>query len=88
LLVTESYRLEGHYAGEPEVYRSRAEVEEHRRLEPIGRFRKYLITEERAGQAELDAVDAEIRQEIADAVRFAKESPEPVPATAMDYIYA
>ncbi len=28
LLVTESYRFDGHYAGEPEVYRERAEVDE------------------------------------------------------------
>jgi len=41
LLVTESYRFEGHYVGEPEVYRTRAEVEEHRKLDPIRRFRKY-----------------------------------------------
>ena len=42
LLVTDSYRFEGHYAYEPEVYRTRAEVEEHRKLDPIPRFRKYL----------------------------------------------
>ena len=29
LLVTECYRLEGHYAGEPEVYCSRDEVKEY-----------------------------------------------------------
>ena len=31
LLVTESYRMEGHYAGEPEVYRKKAEVAEYRK---------------------------------------------------------
>ncbi len=88
LLVTEAYRFEGHYAGEPEVYRDRAEVQEYRKKDPIPRFRKYLIKEEKASQSELDDVDAEIRQEMADAVKFAQESPQPDPATAMDYIYA
>ncbi len=88
LLVTEAYRFEGHYAGEPEVYRTRAEVEEYRKKDPIPRFRNYLINGNKASSAELDAIDDEIRQEIAAAVQFAKESPPPDPATAMDYIYA
>jgi pyruvate dehydrogenase E1 component alpha subunit len=88
LLVTESYRFEGHYAGEPEVYRTRAEVNEYRKKDPIPRFHDWLIREGHADPAELDAIGAEIKEEIAEAVRFAKQSPEPDPSTAMDYIYA
>ncbi len=39
-------------------------------------------------QTELDGIDQEVKQEIAEAVQFAKDSPAPDPATAMDYIYA
>lgn len=88
LLVTESYRIEGHYAGEPEVYRPRGEVEEYRKKDPIPRFRHYLLDSGHAAQAELDGIDAEIQQEMAEAVQFAKDSPTPDPSTAMDYIYA
>jgi TPP-dependent pyruvate/acetoin dehydrogenase alpha subunit len=88
LLVTESYRIEGHYAGEPEVYRSREEVAEYRKKDPIPRFRDHLIQEEKASQAELDQIDAEVKQEMVDAVKFAQESPQPDPSTATDYIYA
>ena len=88
LLVTEAYRFEGHYAGEPEVYRERAEVDEWREKDPIPRFRNELIQAEAASQAELDTIDAEVKQEMAEAVEFAKQSPQPDPATAMDYIYA
>jgi TPP-dependent pyruvate/acetoin dehydrogenase alpha subunit len=88
LLVTESYRFEGHYAYEPEVYRTRAEVEEHRKLDPIPRFHKYLVENDKASSDELNAIATEIKQEIADAVQFAKAGSPPDPATAMDYIYA
>jgi len=88
LLVTESYRFEGHYAGEPEVYRDRAEVQEWRKKDPIPRFRKYLLDNGVATESEVAAIEAEIKQEIAEAVKFAQESPQPDPATAMDYIYA
>ena len=87
LLVTESYRFEGHYAGEPEVYREREEVLEYRKKDPIPRFKKYLVEKKIAGNDVLDAVDGQVKQEIVDAVQFAKESPEPDPRTAMDYIY-
>ncbi|MGQ9502350.1 MAG: thiamine pyrophosphate-dependent dehydrogenase E1 component subunit alpha [Anaerolineae bacterium] len=88
LLVTESYRFEGHYAGEPEVYRDRAEVQEWRKKDPIPRFRNYLLEQGIASEDELAAIEAEVKREIADAVKFAQESPQPDPATAMDYIYA
>lgn len=88
LIVTEAYRFEGHYAGEPEVYRNRSEVEEYRKYDPIPRFRTYLLDNGKATATELDADEAEMKQEITDAVKFAKESPAPDPSTAMDYIYA
>jgi TPP-dependent pyruvate/acetoin dehydrogenase alpha subunit len=88
LLVTESYRFEGHYAGEPEVYRDRTEVQEYRKNDPIPRFRKELIEKKVANEDELKAIDNEIKQEMDEAVRFARESPEPDPSTAMDYIYS
>jgi TPP-dependent pyruvate/acetoin dehydrogenase alpha subunit len=88
LLVTECYRFEGHYAYEPEVYRTRAEVEEHRKLDPIPSFRKYLVDNGRASMNEVNAIDAEIKQEMVDAVQFAKSSAPPDPSTAMDFIYA
>jgi len=88
LLVTESYRLDGHYAGEPEVYRSRAEVEGFWKLEPLRRFRTHLVEHGIASSELLDSLEGEIKQEIEQAVQYAKESPDPDPATAMDYIYA
>jgi TPP-dependent pyruvate/acetoin dehydrogenase alpha subunit len=88
LLVTEVYRFEGHYAGEPEVYRSREEVQAYRQRDPIPQFRAHLIDSGTAGFSELDGIEAQVEQETAEAVRFARESPPPDPATAMDYIYA
>jgi TPP-dependent pyruvate/acetoin dehydrogenase alpha subunit len=88
LLVTECYRIEGHYAGEPEVYRTRAEVDEWRKKDPIPRFYHSLVEQGVADAGKLDGIVAEVRQEMVDAVEFAKASPMPDPSTAMDYIYA
>lgn len=88
LLVTECYRIEGHYAGEPEVYRNRAEVDEYRKKDPILRFYHYLVDNNLTTAQELDGINVAIRQEMVDAVQFAKSSPQPDPSTALDYIYA
>jgi TPP-dependent pyruvate/acetoin dehydrogenase alpha subunit len=88
LLVTEAYRLEGHYAGEPEVYREQVEVQEYWKKDPIPRFRQELLSRKQATRSELTAIDAKTKQEIAAAIRFAQESKPPDPATAMEYIYA
>ena len=44
--------------------------------------------EEKIEENELDRIDREIKQELAEAVEFAKRSPAPDPNTSMDYIYA
>ena len=58
LLVTETYRIEGHYAGEPQVYRERSEVDAWRQKDPIARFRQHLIEDGGVTTQELDAIDA------------------------------
>lgn len=88
LLVTEAYRFEGHYAGEPEVYRERDEVKDQRVNDPIPSFRSRLLEESVATEQELDDLAQSVKDEISNAIQFAKDSPEPDPATAMDYIYA
>jgi pyruvate dehydrogenase E1 component alpha subunit len=88
LIVTESYRIEGHYAGEPEVYRDRSEVEDNRKKDPIPRFRAELLKRKPKLAATLGQIDAEVKAEIDEAIEFARASAEPDPATAMDFIYA
>jgi pyruvate dehydrogenase E1 component alpha subunit len=88
LLVTECYRVEGHYAGEPEVYRTREEVNEQRKNDPIPRFADYLVANGFATEAQIAGIGAAIQQEMVAAIEFAKASPMPDQSTAMDYIYA
>lgn len=88
LLVTECYRVEGHYAGEPEVYRTREEVNRvMEESDPIPHFRARLAKEKAVDEAALARVDGEIDEEIAAAVKFALDSPEPDPKLAYEYIY-
>lgn len=83
-----TYRFRGHSLADPEVYRSKEEVEAHRHDDPITRFRDKLVAEAVTSEAELDQIDAEVSDEMEAAVRFADESPVPDPSTLTDHIYA
>lgn len=63
-------------------------MEEFWKQEPIGRFTNYLKVNSIAEEDELKKIDEEEEQRMQDAIQFAKDSPEPDPATAEEYIYA
>jgi len=75
LVEAKTYRWEGHYRGDPEVYRSRDEVAEWRKQrDPITRICGYLLKEKVLTEEQLRAIEAEVQEEIEDAVRFAESS--------------
>ena len=55
LIVAKTYRQRGHYEGDPMVYRSRAEMDEWKRLDPVPAFRARLISEFGVSEADIAA---------------------------------
>ena len=82
-----TYRYEGHSMGDPLRYRTKDEVEKWREDDPIGVLEHHLVQQELANRAELDAIDAEVDEEIEEAARFAEESPLPAPEALFEDIY-
>lgn len=83
-----TYRWEGHYHGEPQVYRTKDEVEEWKQKCPLLCFEKRLRDEYKIAEALLNEIKDAAIKEMEDAVAFAKESPDPVPDTVFEYVYA
>jgi pyruvate dehydrogenase E1 component alpha subunit len=80
LMELNTYRYRGHSMSDPAKYRTREEVQEQRdHHDPIERLKKALIEQGR-DEAELKAIDKEIRGIVAEAADFAENSPEPDPA--------
>ena len=92
LLECATYRLRGHVEYEvtflSKAYREKDEVEAKHKDDPIARFRDRLLSAGAAGGAALDAVEADVAREVADAVAFAAAAPWPDPATATDFMFA
>jgi pyruvate dehydrogenase E1 component alpha subunit len=86
-LEIETYRFRGHSMGDPERYRKAEEVRQWQENDPIGIYRKTLIDQGLASQAELDALEQKAEADTAAAVQFAENSPEPAPEALYEHIY-
>lgn len=87
-IVCQTYRYHGHFEGDMQTYKTKEEVEEWMKRDPIPRFRKQLVDMEVLREKEADEINQEINDEIEKAVKFAEESPFPDPQETLEDVYA
>jgi pyruvate dehydrogenase E1 component alpha subunit len=88
-LHARTYRFEGHYFGEPQVYRSKEEIQEARlTIDPIKLMFARLFETGLLTQPEFEAIEQSAQQAVETARKFAEESPEPDPEEYARYVYA
>ncbi|MDI9391500.1 MAG: thiamine pyrophosphate-dependent dehydrogenase E1 component subunit alpha [Synergistota bacterium] len=89
LVEAKTYRIKGHFVGDPELYRSKEEVQEiFAKTDPISRFERQVSSEGSLSREKLDAIKLEAQELIDKALAFAKESPEPDPSELFSDVYA
>jgi pyruvate dehydrogenase E1 component alpha subunit len=81
LLECLTHRLRGHYEGDPERYREALAAEEWQELDPILRLQRRL-------GADGAEIEEQARDEVEEAVRFARESPFPSADLTASLVYA
>ena len=88
LLECKTYRYRGHSRLENPVYRTRDEVAEWKKKDPIPRFEAHM--KENMGMTENDIllIRKQVTESIDAAVKFAEQSPEPSSEDYKQYIYA
>jgi pyruvate dehydrogenase E1 component alpha subunit len=79
LVEIRTYRFRGHSMSDPAKYRTQAELDEHKKRDPLYRARTALEAQG-LGEARLGELEKSVETAVADAVRFAHESPEPTVA--------
>jgi pyruvate dehydrogenase E1 component alpha subunit len=87
LLEFRTYRYKGHSMSDPQKYRTKEEVEEYKRQDPIEQVRESILTNKFATEKDLEAIDAKIGAQVEESVRFAEESNFPDPAEALTDVY-
>jgi TPP-dependent pyruvate/acetoin dehydrogenase alpha subunit len=84
-LDVETYRLHGHYIGDPQVYRSKDDIQEvNEQHDPIALLRERLSM----ANGDFESIDREVQQVVDEAVEFAKNGTDPAPEDALKNVYA
>jgi pyruvate dehydrogenase E1 component alpha subunit len=89
LLEVRTYRFMGHSMSDPihGHYRTREEVEEHRKRDPIALWSKRLMDEGIMDEAAIRALDAEVQAEVGEAYDFADQAPDPDLSELFTHVY-
>lgn len=90
ILECKTYRIKGHHALDPAVYRSEEEVNAWKTedKDPILRLEKNLLEKKALTPGGLEDLDASIKHAIDEAVKFAEESPDPDIKDLLTDVYA
>lgn len=87
LIEAVTYRWQGHYIGDPAVYRSQEEVEAWKARDPLALVRAELACRRGQGEEALAALEARIENEVDEAAEWAQSLPDPDPRSAFEDVY-
>jgi pyruvate dehydrogenase E1 component alpha subunit len=78
LVEVRTYRFRGHSMSDPAKYRTQTELEEHKKRDSL-LFARTMLSEQGFAESRITALEQSVEAEVAEAVKFANESPEPGP---------
>ena len=68
-------------------YRTKEEVEEYRKIDPIIQVKDIILKKKFATQDQLDKIDDDVKQQVLECEKFANESPYPEKSLMYDVVY-
>jgi pyruvate dehydrogenase E1 component alpha subunit len=82
-----TYRYRGHSMSDAQHYRTKAEVEEYRKIDPITQVKEMILSKKYATLEELDKLDKDIKARVLECEKFAESSPYPDSSLMYDAVY-
>jgi len=86
-LEIRTYRFRGHSMSDAQHYRTKAEVVEKQKEDPIIYVKNVILTKKYATQKQLDEIDAHVKERVNECEKFADESPYPDKNIMYDVVY-
>jgi pyruvate dehydrogenase E1 component alpha subunit len=87
LIECKTYRCRGHGESDHQIYQPKDEIAAWQEKCPIPRLRDELLAQGLISAEELQEMESQVNGMVADAVRFAEESPYPGPEEALDGVF-
>ena len=87
ILEVQTYRYRGHSMSDAQHYRTKDEVEEYKKIDPITQIKDIILEKNYATQEELSAIDKEVKAMVNECEKFAEDSPYPETQQMYDMVY-
>ncbi|MEM9685693.1 MAG: pyruvate dehydrogenase (acetyl-transferring) E1 component subunit alpha, partial [Bacteroidota bacterium] len=86
-LEIKTYRYRGHSMSDAQHYRTKDEVEEYRKIDPITQVLDVIKEKKYATDEEIAAIDKKVKDLVKECEKFAEESPYPEKNVMYDAVY-
>ena len=87
-IEAKTYRIKGHFVGDPEHYRAKEEVQKiFKETDPIKEFEKRILSESLITRKALEDIQKKVRKIIDESVEYARNSEYPKPSELFDDLY-
>ncbi|NNK88142.1 MAG: pyruvate dehydrogenase (acetyl-transferring) E1 component subunit alpha, partial [Flavobacteriaceae bacterium] len=86
-LEMKTYRYRGHSMSDAQHYRTKAEVEEYKKIDPITQVKDLILEKKYATADQIKEIDAQIKSRVSECEKFADESPYPEKNVMYDAVY-
>lgn len=86
-LEAKTYRYKGHSMSDAQQYRTKDEVKEYQKIDPLNTTLEIIKKNNFASEQEIEKMQNEVKEVIAEAIKFAEESPFPSEKDLYDSVY-
>ena len=86
-LEIRTYRYKGHSMSDPQKYRTKDEVEQYKAKDPVETIKHAILEKGYADEKWIEGIEAKIKAQVDEAVKFAEESPWPDPSELYEDVY-
>ncbi len=82
-----TYRYRGHSMSDAQKYRTKSEVEEYKKIDPITQVKKIIIEKKYLNDNQISSIEERVKNQILECEKFAEESPYPDISVMYDAVY-
>ena len=86
-LELKTYRYRGHSMSDAQHYRTKEEVAEYQKIDPITQVKDILLEEKYATEKDIEVIDKRVKDLVSECEKFAEESPYPELNVMYDAVY-
>lgn len=86
-LELKTYRYRGHSMSDAQKYRTKDEVAEYQKIDPISKVKKILLDKKYATEADIKDIDKQVKNLVSECEKFAEESEFPDKNVMYDVVY-